>query len=102
MQLRHRYVTVFTYGIGECGRVMSFLDMDMANIRDPVDQITSRQYVCMFLCVLSRTLEMLYIINKGCLAASSQLLVNLPCYSILALYHDDSGTRTLVLQHSIR
>jgi hypothetical protein len=33
--------------------------------------------------------------------ASVSQLLNLPCYSILALYHGDSGTRTLVLQHSI-
>jgi hypothetical protein len=50
-----------------------------------------RFYVC-----LSHALNMLQTTkNNGCTTASSQLL-NLPCYSILALYHGDSGTRTLV------
>jgi hypothetical protein len=63
------------------------IQRDVTNIHDPTGMDVPRQYVVsMFLCVFVSHTKYAANNNNGCVSTSSQLL-NLPCYSILAVYH---------------
>jgi hypothetical protein len=76
------------------------IQRNVTNIHDPTGMDVLRQYVSMFLCVFVSHSKQAANNNNGCVSASSQLL-NLACFSILALYHGSGKTGRLVLLHSI-